>query len=151
MRYVEIHRHRGSIPIRWMCEALQVKPRGYYSWLERGECRRRKMDRELLPDIRRSFEESWRTYGSPRILKDLRDWGHVVGEHRVARIMREHRIRAIHRLPRRPIIRHVLMCLGAILALTSSCSSAISATLIVNKDGSGEFSLIQAALQSASH
>lgn len=35
------------------------------------------------------WEESYRTYGSPRIWDDLRDSGETCGENRVARLMRE--------------------------------------------------------------
>mgnify|MGYP002624423294 CR=1 FL=1 len=97
-----IHQHRGSMPVRWLCHALRVKPSGYYSWLRRGESRRRQGDRALLVDIRKSHESSDRTYGSPRVWLDLLEWGHRVGVHRVARIMRENRIRAVVRRPRRP-------------------------------------------------
>ena len=38
---------------------------------------------------------SGRIYGSPRIFLDLREAGEYIGRHRVARIMRQHGIRAI--------------------------------------------------------
>jgi putative transposase len=52
-----------------------------------GECSR-PAHRELTQQIRTSFEQSDRTYGSPRVWRDLRAWGYACGEHRVARLMR---------------------------------------------------------------
>jgi putative transposase len=45
--------------------------------------------------IRASYEASGGIYGSPRIFLDLREAGEQIGRKRVARIMRNHRIRAI--------------------------------------------------------
>jgi putative transposase len=52
-------------------------------------------DERLLGLIRASYLASGRVYGSPRIFLDLREAGERVGRERVARIMREHRIRAV--------------------------------------------------------
>lgn len=93
------------MPVRWMCQALQVKPSGYYSWYRRGESNRRRHDRQLLLEIRRSVELSDRTYGSPRVTLDLQEWGYRVGVHRVARLMRENRLGALIRRRRRPRVR----------------------------------------------
>jgi putative transposase len=41
----------------------------------------------LLVAIRTSFEQSDRTYGSPRVRRDLFAWGHSCSENRVARLM----------------------------------------------------------------
>jgi transposase InsO family protein len=51
----------------------------------------------LLIDIRSLFEKSERTYGSPRIMKDLRELGTRTSEKRIARIMRENGIVAVQR------------------------------------------------------
>jgi putative transposase len=97
MKYPRIEEHRGSYPTRWMCSALAVSERGYRAWRSRGDPKRRQEDRRLLIDIRSSFEKSERTYGSPRILKDLREWGQRTSEKRIARIMRENSIVAVQR------------------------------------------------------
>jgi transposase InsO family protein len=80
-----------------MCSALCVSPRGFYAWRSRAECKRRRQDRRLLIDIRSSFEKSERTYGSPRILKDLRELGQRTSKTRIARIMQHHGIVAVQR------------------------------------------------------
>jgi len=75
MKYPRIEEHRDGYPIRWMCSALAVSNRGFRSWRSRPEPSRRQEDRRLLIDIRTSFENSDRTYGGPRVLKDLQEVG----------------------------------------------------------------------------
>lgn len=77
-----------------MCDALDVSTSGYYDWRNRGPSDREKKDARLLEEIERIWEESRRTYGSPRIHRKLQDKGYTVGRNRVARLMRENDIRA---------------------------------------------------------
>ena len=97
MKYPRIEEHRDSYPTRWMCSALSVSSRGFRTWRSRGEPKRRQEDRRLLIDIRSSFEKSERTYGSPRILKDLRELGQRTSKTRIARIMQKNGIVAVQR------------------------------------------------------
>ena len=60
----------------------------------RPPSRRVREDERLLGLIRTSFEASDRTYGSPRVWRDLRDWGERCGKNRVARLMRRCDLRA---------------------------------------------------------
>lgn len=86
-----------------MCGALGVSRGGFYAWLKRPESRRAVANRTLLVHIRTSFEQSDRTYGSPRVFRDLQEWGHPCSENRVARLMRSAGIAARvkrRRLPR---------------------------------------------------
>jgi putative transposase len=53
-------------------------------------------DRRLLGLIRASYTASGGVYGSLRVFADLREAGERCGKHRVARIMRENKIKAIH-------------------------------------------------------
>ena len=75
---------------------LRVHRSGYYAWLKQPLSDRAVEDARLLALIRQSFAASGAAYGSPRIWKDLREWGEGCGVHRVARLMRTHRIKAIH-------------------------------------------------------
>jgi len=52
-------------------------------------------DERLTELIRESHAASGAIYGSPRVFLDLREAGEQVGQKRVARIMRERRIRAV--------------------------------------------------------
>lgn len=94
MRYRAIHEHNRRYPIRLMCRALAVSPAGYYAWRGRPESRRSAANRALLMDIRMIHQESRQTYGSPSIWYALVRRGQRVGEHRVARLMRQDGIRA---------------------------------------------------------
>lgn len=78
-----------------MCRVLRVHRSGFYAWLRNPLSDRAREDQRLLERIRSFYFASDGVYGSPRIFKDLREEGECCGVHRVARIMREHRIRAL--------------------------------------------------------
>ena len=103
MRYAFIARHRAVWPTRTMCRVLRASPSGFYDWLERSPCKRVRDDQRLLGMIRTSFQGSDRTYGSPRVHDDLRDWGERCGENRVARLMRQGQLRARAKRRRPPL------------------------------------------------
>ena len=88
MRYRFIEVEKASYPIALMCRILQVSRGGYYAWRTRPESARSRSDRKLLVDIRTAHKASRRTYGSPRMQRELLAQGHSVGRHRVARLMR---------------------------------------------------------------
>ncbi len=94
MRYRAIQEHDRRYPIRLMCRALAVSPAGYYAWRARPESARGVANRALMTDIRVIHQESRQTYGSPSIWQALVRRGQRVGEHRVARLMRQDGIRA---------------------------------------------------------
>lgn len=73
-----------------------VSRSGYYDWLKRREHPgpRAQQDRELTVRIKTEFERSGHAYGSPRIMRAL--GGHV-SRKRVARLMRQERLRARQR------------------------------------------------------
>ena len=81
--------HQAQHRIATMCRVLGVSPSGYYAWLKRPACARAQEDQRLLKVIRTAHAASDRTYGSPRIVDDVRDAGFAVGRRRVARLMRE--------------------------------------------------------------
>ena len=95
MRYAFIRDHRQQFRVSTMCRVLRVPRSGFYAWLERPLSDRALEDQRLLERIRAFYVLSEGVYGSPRIFKDLREDGEHCGVHRVARIMREHRIRAL--------------------------------------------------------
>lgn len=97
MKYRSIAELGGGLPVRWLCSALRVSRRGYYDWRHREPSRRSREDQLLLTEIRASFHASKRTYGSPRVTKDLRALDYRVSEKRVARLMRENGLQAIQK------------------------------------------------------
>ena len=94
MRYRAIQEHDRRYPIRLMCRALAVSAAGYYAWRIRPESTRSVSARTVLSASRVIHRESRETYGSPRIWDALIKQGHRIGEHRVARLMRQDGIRA---------------------------------------------------------
>lgn len=84
-----------------LCAELGVSRSGYYDWLRRHRQpgKRAAEDAELVQAIKRVHAENEEVYGSPRITKELNKAGIACGRHRVARIMRHHRV--IGRAPRR--------------------------------------------------
>jgi transposase InsO family protein len=74
---------------------MQVTRSGYYAWRKREPSERQKQSETLLDHIRTFFERSKGTYGSPRILRDLREAGFCCGKHRVAKMMRQAGLRAV--------------------------------------------------------
>lgn len=101
MKYAFMKAHRDEFRLLSMCRVLKVHRSGYYAWLKQPVSARGREDLRLLGLIRQSWQDSGGAYGSPRITDDLKDHGELVSEKRVARIMREHRIRALGRGPRR--------------------------------------------------
>lgn len=94
MKYGFISRQQSVWPVVTMCRMLGVSPAGFYEWRGRGPSRGALEDARLTGLVRMSFLESDRTYGSPRVYRDLRDWGEHCGENRVARLMRVALLRA---------------------------------------------------------
>lgn len=84
-------------PVATTCRVLRVSPSGFYAWLKRPPSARAVRDGELLAEIRVSHARSDETYGAPRILGDLQDLGHWVGQKRVARLMHVNGIRGVSR------------------------------------------------------
>ena len=75
-----------------MCRVLQVSTSGFYEWQRRPVSDRVKEDQRLKVLIGASFDESHKTYGSPRIHMDLLEAGKKVGRNRVIRLMQDGKI-----------------------------------------------------------
>jgi putative transposase len=94
MRDRAIQAYDRRYSIRLMCRALHVSPAGYSAWRARPERRRGAFDRALVAKIRVSHRASRETSGSPSRWDALLKQGPGVGEHRLARLMRQEGIRA---------------------------------------------------------
>jgi putative transposase len=102
VRFAAIAKLRGIWPLRWLCATFNLSCGGFYAWLKRPESERSRVDGQLTAAIRTSFAESDRTYGARRVRRDLRDWGHCCGIHRVERLMRRAQLVARPRRRRLP-------------------------------------------------
>lgn len=81
-----------------MCSLLGVSTTGYYRWkarMKNPNLEKKNFKDEICRKISKSFQESYCTYGSPRVYKDLVDWGYSISLKTVARYMKEMGLRAI--------------------------------------------------------
>ena len=78
----------GDYHLPVLCTTLGASRSGYYAWRQRRASPRARRDDQLAVRIARLHARSRGTYGSPRIVRDLREEGQHVGHNRVARLMR---------------------------------------------------------------
>ena len=74
-----------------LCQELEVSASGYYDWQSRCSCPgpRALQDQALKQQIQSIHTGSRETYGSPRIVMELRKSGARHGRNRVARLMKQ--------------------------------------------------------------
>ena len=80
---------KNEFPVAAMADALEVSKSGFFAQRHKEASPRRQEDARLVAAIEPIFEESWRSYGSPRVTQELRARGQRCGKNRVARLMRE--------------------------------------------------------------
>jgi len=97
MRYGFIAAEKVDYPVTVLCHTLRVSTSGFYTWSKRQPSTRAKTTAKLRLAIKAAFDESRRTYGSPRIYRELVAQGFEVSKTRVEREMR-----AMGLLARRP-------------------------------------------------
>jgi putative transposase len=88
MKYEFMKENRSKFPLRLMSKIFSVSRSGFYDWESRGE----KDESEKLKICRAIediFRSSRKTYGSPRILSQLKALGFKVNKSKVERLMRE--------------------------------------------------------------
>ncbi len=83
---------KDQFSIKQMSKILGVSESGYYAWVKRPPSKRVRENEKLLAQIKEVFEESRRTYGSPRIYQALLQQDVVYGRNRIARLMRLNKI-----------------------------------------------------------
>jgi transposase InsO family protein len=93
MKYRCIEQCADEYPVRMMARLLKVSPSGYYEWRKHRQSARSQHNQQLMRLIREIHQQSDGTYGSPRMLKELREQGHPVSRNRVTRLMRKARVR----------------------------------------------------------
>ena len=94
MRFGLVDAAKKDFPVQRLCKVLGVSASGYFAWKSRPACRRQREDMVLLAHVRSAFTLSNGTYGSPRMVYELRYNGLTIGRRRVARLMRENGLRA---------------------------------------------------------
>lgn len=94
--YAFIKAHRPQDSVQALCRILGVAPSGYYEWVKQPLSARAQEDARLLRLIEASYTASQGIYGAPRIFLDLREAGETCSKHRVTRLMRINKLRALH-------------------------------------------------------
>jgi putative transposase len=95
VKYRFINEHLDTYCVATMCRVLRASRSGFYAWLHQPLSDRAIEDERLLASIRDSYTASSGVYGYLRVFADLREAGETCGRHRVARIMRQHKIKAL--------------------------------------------------------
>lgn len=80
-----------------MCELLEVSRSGFYAWKTREPSPRAQENAALVQEVAEIHAASRKTYGSPRIRRELRERGRKVSRNRVARLMRKEGIQGRRR------------------------------------------------------
>lgn len=97
-RFQFVDDHRDTVPVKWLCQILEVSRSGFYRWRAAAAARaeRARADQDLAARIRGIHADSDGTYGSPRVTAELHADGVAVNHKRVERVMREHGIVGVH-------------------------------------------------------
>ena len=82
--------HRHLYSVEKMCKVFQISRSSYYAWTKRsGSMLKRDVIRSC---VRASFKKNKEHYGSPRLVREMRDQGHQVSRSTAARVMKEERL-----------------------------------------------------------
>ena len=73
--FIAAQRTVHGVPNTVACRALGVSTSWFYKWHDRPPTARQRRRAALDEAVKRSFDESEGTYGSPRVFDDLREWG----------------------------------------------------------------------------
>jgi putative transposase len=73
---------------------LHVHRSGFYAWLKKPVSEAEQDNIRLLQRIKESYVQSGGVYGSPRITHELRRQGEMCGENRVAKLMKQAKLKA---------------------------------------------------------
>lgn len=79
---------RSVFSVQKMCALFEVSRSGFYQWLNRPGSQRARDDFALMILIKKIFHESRGTYGTPRILAELKSRGYRIGKKRLERLKR---------------------------------------------------------------
>ncbi|KAF0957178.1 IS3 family transposase ISRhosp5 [Rhodococcus sp. T7] len=76
-RFHFVDDHRDTVPVKWLCQILEVSRSGFYRWRSAAPARaeRARADEELAERIRVIHADSDGTYGAPRVTAELRGAG----------------------------------------------------------------------------
>jgi len=87
--------NQADLPVRTMCRVLGVSASGFYAWLDRAPSQRSIANAVMAERIRQIHQDSYESYGMPRVRAELIEQGVCISRQRVARLMREAGIHGI--------------------------------------------------------
>lgn len=73
MRFAFIHAEKANHSIARLCRVLEVTRGGYYAWRNRPPSRTAARRQHIETLVEQVFDDSYQTYGSPRVLRELRE------------------------------------------------------------------------------
>ena len=88
---------RGQYPVPLMAQVLEVSRAGFYAWLKRPPSQRAQEDERLKIAVLALHRKTRETYGTKRLLVELREGGWSLGRDRLARLRKELGIRCRQR------------------------------------------------------
>ena len=94
MKYAFIRRNLGRFSVALMCRELNVSRAGFYHWMKRPlsqQALHRSLVSQTVKDLFFQFEK---TYGAPRITRELNQMGIKCSHNYVAQIMKEQGLKA---------------------------------------------------------
>lgn len=99
-----VDEYRKQFPVAAMCSVLDFPVSTYYASRKRdtAPCGRSVREKELVPDIRRVWEESGERYGARKVWRQLRREGIAVARCTVERLMRAEGLRGVVPVRGRP-------------------------------------------------
>ena len=92
MKFRFMKDHNKEFCIEKMAKVFQVSRAGYYKFLRKSPGKRELENQRILKEIRKVYETSRKTYGSPRIHGELKKAGESCSKKRIARLMKQAKI-----------------------------------------------------------
>ncbi len=84
-----IDAHRSEFGVEPICAELPIAPATYYAARSRRPSVRQVDDEQLLPEVKRVWEDNYQVYGRRKIWAQLNREGITVGRDRVERLMKQ--------------------------------------------------------------
>ncbi|MEH1017990.1 IS3 family transposase, partial [Micromonospora sp. CPCC 206060] len=103
--FIASQRTEHNVPHAVACRALGVSESWFYKWRDRPPTPRQDRRTRLAAAVRRVFDTSGGTYGSPRVGVELREQGWRVSDNTIAALMAERGLVARAKRRRRGLTR----------------------------------------------
>ena len=95
VKYAFMAEHKDRSRLHSMCRVLRIQRSGHYAWKKKPKSKRTLADGTLLLKIKRSFDDSQSVYCILRVHCNLREDGVLCDQKRIARLMRQAKLRSV--------------------------------------------------------